>query len=737
MKQGFHRAMTDSRIYAVVVFALANASAGYGAHRVARRVFPDSAGAAPLAVFAVVYCATIVVLEAALGFAGALAPESVLVCAALAAVVIHAATGRAGKRTPPQTPGPPPSVRAGVPAQSTLRGMIPFPPSGAAHSCVAAALAALFALIAAWAFAAPPPAGGDAFIYHLFFPAAWLHSGKIEIVPLPFGAQAASYYPLNTELLFLWLMLPFHEDFLTNALQVPFLVLCGALVFELARSMCAERRDAPLIGAYVAVLIPAAVQQAVVARVDVVFSAWFLAAVLFLLEWRRSRELRRLCLAGIAFGLFLGTKSVAVLYGTLPAAVFLWSLRGAGLRRSLQYVLLFGVLSIASGGFWYVRNWVVTGNPFYPLRVGVAGFTVFSGAYGRDAMKIFHVTDPGEMLRILDFFLGYPLAVFLAGCGAISLVLVLRRGLEASRRVIPVLLLPPALAALFWYVNPHNNLTNGRFLFPAFFLSCVYPCVALDGLGRKGRGVLWAFAAAAVAASTLRHDHALRIAWEVMTTVAGANQGLLGPARGAVSLTAASVAVFFVFLWARAAFPLKSACAVLAGALLVPALLLSWDYHARYKYRWYTAFPVGRAWGLIDANAGAGARIAHCGNERAYGLFGTGLRNRVFYANVDEHADWNFHDYHLRVPGNLEPGADTERPQFHRERADFTAWLRNLRAGGADYLFCTTLDPIARRFMSHSPEGFTIEAQWASARPDVFREVFRSEEVRIFRVLEK
>ena len=47
---------------------------------------------------------------------------------------------------------------------------------------------------------------------HLFAPARWVQRGMIYLVPTHFGASTSEYEPMNTELIYAWLMLPFHSD---------------------------------------------------------------------------------------------------------------------------------------------------------------------------------------------------------------------------------------------------------------------------------------------------------------------------------------------------------------------------------------------------------------------------------------------------------------------------------------------------------------------------------------------
>lgn len=699
--------MEPARVFSVALFLLLNACVAWTSVRTVAALWPDFTGTQRAGAVAAVFCAMVIVIEAALGFAGALTP----VATAAAVAIITTGGSFLLKRS----------------------GEIAAPPDKRFPLPIAALVFAPLLMVAVWAAATPPPAGGDGFIYHLNFPAVWLKHHRIECVPLPFGAQAATYYPLNTELLLLWLMLPFHEDFLTNAAQVPFLILCGALAAALSMRVLRTSRAAAVAGALATASAPAFVQQAVVARVDLAFTAWFLATLLFLFEWNDRRGLRFLLPAGICFGLFVGTKSLGLLYGALIVAPFLWMLRREKPGAAAAHLVVFLFAATVCGGFWYVHNLVVTGNPVYPLDFAPAGVEVFRGAYGREAMRAFHTSDPREIVRIVDFFLRGGLGAALPALWAAAVAMFAVKREFSARRAF-LLALPALILCLFWFANPHNNVTNGRFLFPAFFLLACPAAYVIDRLGRGGTAAIAVLVAAAVLSAVQKND-LFQIIREVSTTLAGANPGLLAAGRSAVALLFAAGAVTGIGLAVRRP-TLRRALFAVGILTLVPALLSTWRYHEENKYKWYAGFPLGRAWGLFDTAVPGGTRVAACGAERAYGLFGTGLRNEVLNVNVDTRDGWQFHDYHLRIPANRGAKGASERPQFHRAAPDMTAWIENLRKARAEYLFCAALEPIALRHMEHSPDGFTIEAAWAAANPQLFAPMFIGPEVRVWRFLD-
>lgn len=607
---------------------------------------------------------------------------------------------------------------------------------------------------------------------------------------LPFGAQAATYYPLDTELFFLWLMKPWHSDFIVNAGQVPYWALCGLAVAAIARETGVGRSGAVTAGV-AAMLFPGVVQQATVARVDIAMSAWLLLSIYFAARWAKTRKGAHLVLFGLCGGLLVGTKSIGVLYSVVPGLVFLGGLRGRKARAVSDIAVVAGA-ALAAGGFWYVRNWIVTGNPFFPLDLEIAGMRVFAGAYGSEAMQLFRAKDHTVMPDILRFFMGLPMTFLVMFSSAAATLAILLGRREGSEKLF-MLAAPWILMALFWFVNPYNNLTNGRFLFPAFMLLC-YPAGVIVHEMRGAFSVSWALlAAAAIIGSNAMPggDHlprllsdisggaaaaagvavtelpgwipwavclalaavvvacrrmapaaaalavaALAVAcmWSILNTKVQPNE-LLAPAQQAVALLVASACFFIAFLFARRRRVVSYLALALSAALLVAGARGAFYYHLEHKYDWYKAFPVGAAWARLDEmTRGDSLTIAAVGNERMYGLFGTGLRHRVAVVNVEGGNEKGFHDYWREARGEGLAPASTDRPQWHRDGGSPEAWFANLHAAGAGFVFATTLEPMARSVMKHNSLGFPPEVDWAASRPDLFRIKYANSEVRIFAV---
>lgn len=696
----------------IILFLFIHACLVVAAWRFARRWLAAAGLSETILAAGVIFFAEITVLGAVLGFSGLIRPGFFAVAAALPAVASLFLKI--------------PEKKWGFSFRTYL--CLPFPVLVLAGSAL---LGLLFLTL--WAVVTHPPPGGDGYIYHLYFPAAWLHSGRIAYIPLPYGVQAATYYPLNTELFYLWLMLPLHEDLLTNTAQIYALVLCAVCVYAIARRAGAALPGA-VAGAACVLLIPGFVQQAAVARVDIFFSLWFLAAIYFLYNWSETGQIAHLGFAAAAWGLFLGTKSLAVPYSMcifIPFCLVFFSSKTSG-RRLLSILVTFSLL-IVCGGFWYIRNGLVTGNPFYPLEFTVAGFQLFAGAYGRDAMRVFHEANPRVLLDIFNLFLGPGMAMAAAACILLSLknsIIGLKTG---KKWLLPYsVLLPFLVLALFWFVNPHNNLTNGRFLFPGFAALCV--CIALatdDGITVEKRVILWILPVAALSNLFLaERDHLLRLSFDVISSLAGAGGGVLASAGPALRILGATSLFLVIILFLGRASKMLLFQKILLLSVVFAGVAagfhLALQYHVQNKYVWLGQAGIeGRGWRAFERMTPRPAAVASVGNERAYPLFGAGLRHRVVTVNVDAHPGWQFHDYERAARASGASPADIERPQFHREHAGPGAWIQNLKKQNVELLFCSTLEPIAARFMKTTPDGFPIEVGWMRRRPAQFRLLYR------------
>jgi hypothetical protein len=109
--------------------------------------------------------------------------------------------------------------------------------------------------------------------------------------------------------------------------------------------------------------------RAVVLGQETGLTALAIAAMFyFLVTARESREIPAMVSAGLAAGLCALSREYGWIALVASVIALLWR------RQPWKQVVVFGGVTAVVAGPWYVRNWVVAGNPFYSLRF--AGFAV-------------------------------------------------------------------------------------------------------------------------------------------------------------------------------------------------------------------------------------------------------------------------------------------------------------------------------------------------------------------------
>lgn len=308
------------------------------------------AGLADRAVAGVVLSFVSVVLGVrALAVVHAVVPSVLLVAFALFAAGLGWLGRRAG------------SPRFGRPSLRPDAGLILVLMVSAAGVCLAT-LAARWLPVWQW----------DSLGYHLPFVHFTLAARGVDGVPREL--EYIGTYPHDVELFFVALRACLPDDCLIDLGQIPFGLAGAVVTAALARQWGAHRETAVAAGA-AWVVVPAVFLQLPTNYVDVATATFFLASIYLVLSpllsgpgvGPHSRIApRAIVLAGVALGLFVGSKPSA----PLPAAVLflVLSVRAArgGYARALPVaaalVVLFGAES-------YVDNLVRHHNPVWPIRV--------------------------------------------------------------------------------------------------------------------------------------------------------------------------------------------------------------------------------------------------------------------------------------------------------------------------------------------------------------------------------
>jgi len=239
----------------------------------------------------------------------------------------------------------------------------------------AAALLAVVAVSASWvervvAVYRRGMTDGDSLMYHLPFAARFVQTGWTTGTDAIGPDAWVAFYPANVELIEASLILPFGSDVLVPLMNLGWLALALAAAWSIGAVVGRPALGVVMGAVPLAVPVMAATQGGT-GRVDGATIALLLAAVALVLQ--QPRTTASCGVAGLALGLAIGTKmAVLPLAGLLlvTVALALWRRHG-GLS-----VAAWGGATAVACGYWYVRNWVVTGNPVpaLDLSIGPVGF---------------------------------------------------------------------------------------------------------------------------------------------------------------------------------------------------------------------------------------------------------------------------------------------------------------------------------------------------------------------------
>ncbi len=621
----------------------------------------------------------------------------------------------------------------------------------------------------------------DAPIYHLYFAAKWWLAGSIDWIPIPFGENAAPYFPANGDLVFTYLVGWTGDLTLAKVGQVPFWFFAGFLIVCLCRSLGSSRGSGIIAAAVWMTFTPLALFT-FEANVDTIFAAWFLASVLFYVEYdlkypdgddrandpqepsdraNDAKGIRKILIVQslLAAGLAWGTKAPGLVF--VPPWLVFVTIReivkspdrswGSMIRTTLRI----WSLALAPIVFWYVRNLIATGNPLYPLPIELGGLTLADGWYGPGVMRQSPYYIPfGEWRAAVDQLLAVtdpriiPLTVFALGWWGPRFF----RPKTAQERWVGLLaIFGLATIALFWCVIPYRTqqrfFLHGLALFAPAMALCadrfrVYKFLCVIGLclhvlTTQG----WPFA-----------SFGQQTPWDMTPMIPNAVPGLAPLGELAARLLTGdwkSIGTIIMTTAVLTAWALRTKPGRFVHGLVYLSIFLGFAIMLAGEQRQFDRsgrgqrFPVfpdyERAWNAFDAITKTNPRkVAYSGTNLAIYLMGPRLANRVEYVNVNDRMDFMTHDYHLAQPIGKRRWNDP-RPTWERLVVDYDAWRKNLLEKGIELVVVARANPDEGRANPYDRQGFPVERTWMDTHPVQFRPVYgvreNDPEMRIYEVV--
>lgn len=227
----------------------------------------------------------------------------------------------------------------------------------------------LFCLLLGVLLTLTPEIGKDALIYHLAVPKLFLKHHGFYFIP----GNIFSHYPLHSEMLFL-IGLFLQGDILAKGIHFLTLLFILLGMYQFVRYRM-EMHNFPALSLLLFCTIPSVFLISHMAYNDLFIALYTMSAVFAFINWSRNIKKGWLILSGIFTGLAIASKYTALLLPLLGFLGILWASRQHRLTtsRTFCFLLIYGLTLILIGCPFYIKNWVMTNNPFYPFLYSIFG----------------------------------------------------------------------------------------------------------------------------------------------------------------------------------------------------------------------------------------------------------------------------------------------------------------------------------------------------------------------------
>ncbi|CAN2040537.1 Phospholipid carrier-dependent glycosyltransferase [Candidatus Magnetomoraceae bacterium gMMP-15] len=209
-----------------------------------------------------------------------------------------------------------------------------------------------------------PPISRDALVHHLAIPKLWIkHGGFYETTWANY-----SYYPMNINLFYL-ICLYFKNDIVPKFIHLGFGLGTGWLIYLYLKQKI--DRNSGLLGMLIFISTPIVIWLSTSAYIDLGMTFFTTASVLAFVKWRDSDyiKLKWIIISSLCMGIAIGSKYNALIAWFFINLIIVHSYVRDTQKQmvGIKYGLIFFALTVIAASPWYIKNYLLTENPFYPL----------------------------------------------------------------------------------------------------------------------------------------------------------------------------------------------------------------------------------------------------------------------------------------------------------------------------------------------------------------------------------
>ncbi len=330
-------------------------------------------------------------------------------------------------------------------------------------------LIVLIVFVVSLSSAIAPPIGNDALAYHLLHPKIFIEQHAVKHIQY----TRESLWPYLTEMLFTVGIL-LKSDILAKLFHYLFGLLSAIAIFCFAARFFNRRTG--VLASVLFFITPAVFTQAGYAYVDLALCFYILCALYLFVLWSSKNNLLYLVFSGVFLGLALSIKVLAgialIIIGIGVIAIIIT--KKPNLKLLTLYILSFCTPVLLCGFIWYLRSFIILGNPVFPFMSEIfkSGWSTEIGKeLGLNRGLLGFLRLPWDLTMYPDSFGGEQIGFLFLGFLPFALFVNWKRRLNLFL-VFFIL----AYTAIWFKLDP-----NIRFLFPIFPVACL---LLSDGINK-------------------------------------------------------------------------------------------------------------------------------------------------------------------------------------------------------------------------------------------------------------
>lgn len=525
-----------------------------------------------------------------------------------------------------------------------------------------------------------PPLTTDGLLYHLPFAVHYIKTHSLSIPYLFFSDIAMSYYPPGGDLLYSFSLLSLPEMFVKFT-QLPFVLIGCFSIFLIMKENNFSTTNS-IIAASIFALARPVFKESSLCFVDLMMASLFLSTLYFFSSNKKGN-----IIPGIfSSALLLSVKTLSLLFFFLALPFLLYKKNGSLNKKILYLSIIFFILC---GMYAYIRNWILTGNPFFPVEFSIGNFIIFKGMY------IYSKVPLAEKIKSLFFLIKNPVShvdlpfritVFFSLFYLLSLFFSFK-----EKKFLHIFLLIPVSIILYLFLLP-SHYHQIRHLIPL--------------LGILSISAVYLFK---------RYEKYSGLTFIIFFI-------LFLPELKSIYLPFLFLLILlfpFIYLSFKKGYSFSLIPAIFIAGYIVFWISVFLPMYQHSKIMVWKQFyrEEGDMWEFIWKNSNKGKNISYVGSFLSYPLYGENLKNNVFYQSVNSIKTLPVHMYRGKIK------FPKQNPSIlYRKNPSFNLWISGLKKKKADWI-------IIKKDKEY------IEKKWIQQHPSLFKKIFSSPESDIYLLL--